>query len=244
MKVFPIDDPVAGEQVLSVQPVIERYPEADWNQRLEYFTGRALTHTALRLEQQGRAGHLATLGQALSPGVVMGLETSAAEVSAGLVIEIAAGMGIAASGEIVHINRNRQVLLGDVRVYAPASVLDADGDSSQGEGEYRLGDTLASLRNEGRPLPEVLVLVLQPVAVEHFGQQPSTDPCDYDPTDEAFENWQWLDGCRLALYAWNQTLGPVPVPGNWRRNRIARAVFEYEESQDQFAVASAARSEL
>ena len=160
MKVFPIEDPVAGEQVLSVQPVIERYPEADWRQRLEYFSGRALTHTALGVEQQSRGGHLATLGQALSPGVVMGLEVGAAETVTGLVIEIAAGMGIAASGEIVHINRNRQVLLDDIRVYAPASVLDADWDSSRGAGEYRLGNTLATLRTEGRPLPEALVLVL------------------------------------------------------------------------------------
>ncbi len=228
MKVFPIDDPVVGEQVLFVHPTIARYPDADWRQRLEYFTGRALTHTALRLEQQSRGGHLATLGQALSPGVVMGLEADATEIDGNMVIEIAAGMGIAASGEIININRNQHALLDDVRVYAPASILDADWDSSQGEGAYKLGDTLARLRADGRPLPEAMVLVLQPVAVEHFGQEDSTDPCDYDPTDEAFENWQWLDGCRLALYAWNPKLGPVPSPGMWLRNRIANAIFDYE----------------
>jgi len=228
MKRFPIDDPVVGEQVLSVQPTIERYPDADWRQRLEYFTGRALTHTALRLEQQSRAGHLATLGQALSPGVVMGLEADAAEIDGAVVVEIAAGMGIAASGETVHINRNQQTLLDDIRVYAPASILEEDWDSSLGEGAYRLGDTLAELRAAGRPLPEAMVLVLQPVAVEHFGQEDSTDPCDYDPTDEAFENWQWLDGCRLVLYAWHPALGPLPVAGSWRRNRIAHAIFDYE----------------
>ena len=230
MKVFPIDDPVVGEQVLSVQPVIARYPTADWQQRLEYFTGRALTHTALQLEQQSRSGHLATLGQAVSPGVVMGLEADAAVIDGKVVIEIAAGMGIAASGEIVHINRNQQALLDDVRVYAPASILDPDWESSQGEGAYVLGDTLAELRAAGRPLPEAMILVLQPVAVEHFGQQDSTDPCDYDPSDEAFENWQWLDGCRLALYAWNPKLGPLPMLGMWHRNRVAHAIFDYERS--------------
>lgn len=228
MKVFPIDDSVVGEQVLSVQPVMARYPAADWQQRLEYFTGRALTHTALQLEQQSRSGHLATLGQAVSPGVVMGLEADAAVIDGKVVIEIAAGMGIAASGEIVHINRNQQALLDDVRVYAPASILDPGWDSGEGEGAYALGDTLAELRAAGRPLPEAMILVLQPVAVEHFGQQDSTDPCDYDPSDEAFENWQWLDGCRLALYAWNPKLGPVPMPGMWHRNRIAHAIFNYE----------------
>ncbi|MDZ7754068.1 MAG: hypothetical protein U5S82_21115 [Gammaproteobacteria bacterium] len=226
MKVFPIDDPVRGEQLLAVEPAIERYPDADWRQRLEYFTGRALTHTALRLEQQSRAGHLATLGQAVSPGVVTGLEADAAQGGDGVVIEIAAGMGIAASGEMVHINRNRQLMLEDIRVYAPASLLAGEGD----EGAYRLGDTLGELRAAGVALPQAMVLLLQPVAVEHFGQPDSSDPCDYDPTDEAFENWQWLDGCRLVLYTWDVRLGPLPVVGYWRRNRIAYAIFEYERT--------------
>lgn len=224
MKVFPIADPVHGEQVLAVEPAMARYPDADWRQRLEYFTGRALTHTALRLEQQSRAGHLATLGQAVSPGVVTGLEADAVTTSEGVVIEIAAGMGVAASGEIVHINRNQQVLLDDIRVYAPAAILEGAGE----EGAYKLGDTLGALRAAGVALPEAMVLLLQPVVLEHFGQQPSSDPCDYDPTDEAFENWQWVDGSRLVLYTWDPQLGPLPVMGDWRRNRIAYAIFDYE----------------
>ena len=118
MKVFPIDDPVVGEQILAVQPAIEPYPDAGWQQRLQYFTGRALTHAALRLEQQWRSGHAATLGQVFSPGVISGLEVVAAESSAGVVVEIAAGAGLAASGEIVTVNRNQQLLLDDIRVYA------------------------------------------------------------------------------------------------------------------------------
>jgi hypothetical protein len=228
MKLFPIHDPVAGEQVLAVQPQIARYPDADWRQRLEYFSGRALTHTALRLEQYGRAGHLATLGQALSPGVVTGLEAVAATLSNGVVIEISAGMGLAASGEIISLNHNHQVRLDDIRVYAPASLLDSTVDTSSGEGAYKLGDTLADLRAAGKALPQAMILVLQPVVVEHFGQQPSTDPCDYDPSNEAFENWQWLDGFRLLLYTWPAALGEVPLPGAWRRNRIAHAIFERE----------------
>ncbi len=324
MKLFPIEDPVVGEQILAVQPQIERYPDAKWRQRLEYFTGRALTHTALTLEQQGRAGHLAMLGRAVSPGVVIGLEATAQPTAEGAVIEIAAGLGIVTSGEIVNINRNQRVLLDNIRVYAPATLLGLDlyllqeayswlrrdgstglsglsvkdygreleanlidlhkrlreqhyfappikqiwidkkgikkrpkglskiedsivqkavsmlmgadyeqqnedgADNGSGADAYRLGDMLGQLRKAGRALPEAMVLVLQPVAVEHFGQDPATDPCDYDPTDEAFENWQWLDGCRLALYAWNQVLGPLPVAGEWRRNRIAQAIFDHE----------------
>jgi len=226
MKVFPIEDPVAGEEVLAVEPKIERYPNADWRQRLEYFTGRALTHTALRLEQQSRAGHLATLGQALSPGVVEGLEAVATQLSEGVVIEISAGMGLAASGEVVTLNRNQQVLLDDIRVAIPAALLDGEG----AEGAYKLGDTLAQLRSRNVALPEAMILLLQPVAVEHFSQPDSTDPCDYDPSDAAFENWQWLDGFRLVLYAWPVELKPVPAPGLWFRNRLANAIFEQERN--------------
>ncbi|MFH7319191.1 hypothetical protein ACHHRT_01125 [Desulfurivibrio sp. D14AmB] len=220
MKIFPIAAPIDGEQVLAIQPPLARHPQADWRQRLEYFTGRALTHDALRLEQRHRDGRLATLGQSLMPGVVTGLEVAAAKEHAGAVLEIAAGMGLAASGEIVHLNRNQRVRLDDIRVYAPAAVLGGE----EAEGAWRLGDTLAELRAAERPLPLDMVLVLQPVAVEHYGQEPSTDPCDYDVSDEAFENWQWLDGCRLVLYAWNSRLGP----GNWRRNRVAYALFDWE----------------
>ena len=235
MKIFPILDPVSGEQVLSVEPAIEAYPDAQWRQRLNFFAGRALTHTALRTEQQGRAGHLATLGQALSPGVVTGLEAVAAPDarpgSTDVVIEISAGMGLAASGEVVSINRNHRVLLDDIQVYAPAALLDSEASSSSTGGAYRMGDTLAEIRAANLPLPQAMVLVLQPVAVEHFGQEPSTDPCEYDSSDEAFENWQWLDGCRLALYAWPAELGPLPAPGPWRRNRIAHAVFNHERGR-------------
>jgi hypothetical protein len=228
MRVSPIDDPVTGEQILAVQPPLARNPEAGWQQRLEYFTGRALTHTALRQEQQVRSGRLATIGQVFSPGVVSGLETVAAATEGGALLEIAAGAGLAVSGEIVTVNRNQQVRLDDIRVYAPAAML--AGGSATTEGAYRLGDALAALRAHGLALPQAMVLVLQPVAVEHFSALTSTDPCEYDPTDAAFENWQVLDGCRLALHAWPAELGPLPEAGSWRRNRIAHAVFEYERT--------------
>jgi len=229
MKVFPIDDPVHGEQVLAVQPPIERAPGADWLQRLEYFSGRALTHSALNLEQKSRSGHLATLGQAVSPGVVTGLVATAAQNSEGVVIEVAPGTGMALSGEIVHINRHQQVMLDDIRVYAPAALLEGDGQG----GAFKLGDTLGKLRAAGTALPGAMVLVLQPVTVVHFDQEPSTDPCDRDPTDQAFENWQWVDGCRVLLYAWDPGLSPLPVMGSRRRNRLAYAVFDLERGMGE-----------
>lgn len=228
MKIFPIDDRVTGEQVLAVQPRIARYPDADWRQRLEYFTGRALTHTALRLEQTGRSGQLATLGQAFSSGVVSGLETVAHVQSSGVVLEVAAGMGLTAGGEPVSLNRNHQVLLDDIRVCAPASLLSGQTGGSTTEGAYAIGDTLSELRSQGIDLPSAMVLLLQPVSVEYFSQPESTDPCDYDPSKEAFENWQWVDGFRFILYSWPASLGILPAAGAWRRNRIGHAIFEGE----------------
>jgi len=229
MNVFPIHDPVQGEQILAVQPGLERYPDPDWRQRLQYFSGRTLTHTALDLEQQSRSGRLATLGQAVSSGVVTGLEVSAARTEEGVVIEIASGMGIAASGEIMHVNRNQQVLLDDIRVFAPAVMLGGEG----AEGAPTLGDTLGTLRAGKVPLPEAMVVVLQPAVVVHFSHKDSTDPCELDPSDAAFANWQWVDGCRLVLYAWDPDLSPLPVAGSWRRNRIAYAVFDAERNLSQ-----------
>ncbi len=229
MKTFAISDPVAGEQLLGIEPAMAAYPDAGWRQRLNYFSGRALTHTALRTEQQGRAGHLAALGRLLSAGVVTGLEVVAATAAEGAVsIEIAAGMGLAASGETVTLNRNRQLRLDDIQLHAPAALFGDEAPAAPTGGAYRTGVTLAEARSAALPLPQALVLVLQPVAVEHVGEAPSLDPCEYDPSDEAFENWQWLDGCRALLYAWPAELGPLPSPGPWRRNRIAHTIFSHE----------------
>lgn len=228
MKIFPIDDGVSGEQILAVQPQIERYPDTDWRMRLEYFTGRALTHTALRLEQRGRSYHLATLGNSFSPGVISGLEAVASVQSSGVLLEIAAGMGLTKSGETVSLNRNHQLLLDDTRVCAPASLLSGQAGATSAEGGYAIGGTLGELRSQAIDLPSAMILVLQPVSVEYFSESDSSDPCDFDPTDEAYENWQWVDGFRLLLYTWPVAMGVLPGQGDWRRNRIANAVFEAE----------------
>lgn len=228
MKRFPIKDSVAGEQLLAVSPPLAREPNADWRQRLVYFSGRALTEHAFRVEQNGRLGHVATLGQAFSPGVVTGLEVSAAQTGEGVVLEIAAGMGLATSGEIVTLNRNHQLRLDDIQVFAPAALLGPSADAEADEGAGRLGESLAELRAAGRPLPEAMILVLQPVSVEVFSEEATSDPCEADASAEPFENWQWIDGCRLLLYAWPAWLGAVPVAGAWRRNRMAHAIFEAE----------------
>ncbi len=230
MKVFPIEQPLAGEAVLAVQPPLQGDGQAGWRQRLNYFTGRRLTHTDLRLEQRERSARLALLAQALTPGVVSGLEVAARPAGIDTRLELAAGLGLAASGEVVQVNRNRSVRLDDIRVYAPAALLDGEAtEPTPPAAAYRLGDTLGQLRAQGVALPGSLILLLQPVAIEHVAQTELRDPCEIDPSDEAFENWQWLDGVRLVLYAWNPPVPWVtpPVPA-WARNRAAYRVFEAE----------------
>ena len=56
MKVFPIESPLDGEQVVGVHPDLKSFTDQDWRRRLNNFSGRTLTHTALRTEQAGRSG--------------------------------------------------------------------------------------------------------------------------------------------------------------------------------------------
>lgn len=232
MKRFPITNALAGEQLLAVSPPLARVPEADWRQRLVYFSGRALTQDAFAKEQDSRLGHIATLGQALSPGVIDGLEAAAAIIGAEVVLEVAAGTALAASGEILTLNRNHQVRLDDLQVFAPAALLGPSPQAGADEGAGRLGESLAELRAAGKPLPEAMILVMQPVSVQVYSEEVSSDPCEADASSEPFEDWQWLDGCRLLLYAWPAILGPVPLAGDWRRNRLAHAIFTAEQQLD------------
>lgn len=236
MKRFPVIDALAGEQLLAVSPPLARVPEADWRQRLVYFSGRALTQDALEKEQDSRLGHVATLGQVLSPGVIDGLEVGAALASDGVVLEIAAGTALAASGEILTLNRNHQLYLDDLQVFASAALLGPSPQAGADEGAGRLGESLAELRAAGTPLPEAMILVMQPVSVQVFSEEASSDPCEADASSEPFEDWQWLDGCRLLLYAWPAMLGPVPLAGDWRRNRLAHAIFTAEQSLERGAM--------
>ena len=74
MPATPITNPFAGEELVGVAPQLtQQVDPAFWRQRLSLFTGRALRDTALDAEQLYRAGLLATLGQAVTPGVVTGL---------------------------------------------------------------------------------------------------------------------------------------------------------------------------
>src|SRR5271165_6512585 len=76
MPATPITNPFPGEDLLGIEPQLLQQVDPGWRHRLSLFTGRALSDTALDSEQLYRAGLLATLGQAVSPGVVKGLVVS------------------------------------------------------------------------------------------------------------------------------------------------------------------------
>lgn len=142
MKVSRILNPLAGERVVGVDPAMKPNFEADWRRRLNLYTGRSLSDTALTTEQDGRAGRLATRGQMVSHGVVSGLELETqservtdreTEITITTSYQIAAGMGIAASGEDVLVTRPLMIDVLNVRIYAPTRIVEAiDRESDAG----------------------------------------------------------------------------------------------------------------
>lgn len=135
MKVSRILNSLAGERVIGVDPAMKPNFEADWRRRLNLYTGRSLSDTALTIEQEGRAGRLATRGQMVSHGVVsrLELETHSEQVldretgtvTTAFFYQVAAGMGIAASGEDVLVTRPLQIDVLNVRIYAPTRIVEA-----------------------------------------------------------------------------------------------------------------------
>src|SRR5262249_20080231 len=87
-------------------------------------------------------------------------------------------------------------------------------------------------------LPRVAILVAEPVTAELVGRSDPADPCPQDPRDDPYDDWQRIDGCRLALYLWPSevvavagTPGPgfsLPAPGPVLRNEFAWRVFHVE----------------
>ncbi len=241
MDVNPIKNPLNGEHVIDVSPPMQPDANLGWQRRLNLYSGRSLSARAFITEQQGRSGILATRGQLLSPGVITGLEVDL-EKPDSTYYQIAAGTGITATGEDVLIPRTLRVAVKDVRVYASAAILDSIAPTPTPTGVLtprKLGKTLGELIANGiaANLPRVGILVLQPIVAELVGRNDPRDPCETDPQNDAFEDWQLVDGCRLALYPWASEWIALPEAGDltqpaalgqWR-NRLAYTIFSAEK---------------
>jgi len=240
MKVTPIDNPVTGEWLLDVKPVMAPNTDAGWHRRLHYFTGRTLSHTALIAEQEGRSGRQALMGQGLSKGIISGIEIKKSDDAKRILIS--PGHGIALTGEDVFVPRSLQIEVRDIRVYAPVDLLPEPSDTTLSGSDAllarALGPTLGELIDDGVALPRAGILILQAVAVDIKGSNDETDPCEEDADNDAFENWQVADGVRLIYYAWPSDYLTLPSPSvaettisekSWQ-NRIAYQIFEKEKT--------------
>jgi len=246
MDVNAIKKSLNGEHIVDVSPPMQPDANLGWQRRLNLYSGRALSDRALITEQQGRSGILATRGQLLSPGVITGLEVDLEKPDSAH-YQIAAGTGITATGEDILIPRTLRVAVQDVRVYASAAILDSPTPipipTSAPTGiltSRKLGKTLGKLIANGiaATLPRVGILVLQPIVAELVGRNDPRDSCETDPQNDAFEDWQIVDGCRLVLYLWASEWLALPESGDltqpsalgrWR-NRLAYTIFSAEKA--------------
>jgi hypothetical protein len=262
-----IIDPLPSEQIVAISPSPDDPAIANpaianpasaarsRRRRLNLFTGRALSHQNLQLEQTYRDTHLALLGQQRSPGVVEGLEANILRRPAPTdsttdsiinnplndLLLIEAGIGLTPQGEELRLAARHTVRLGDLPVYAPPEVL-SGADTTLGDGNSpleprRLGDSLQTLVNRGITLPNAGIVLLQPITTESSGTEASSDPCQIDVAKLAFANRQLIEGARLILYAWptewlallTLEASTAAAVNRWR-TRLAYSIFRRELS--------------
>ncbi len=215
--VRPIQEVFPGESVLGMSPPLDRTVDPVWNRRANLYTGRSLSDTIFMVEQIGRAGHLAATGSMLSTGRVQGLDVVLERTEGGEVLVLLPGYGVTSTGDDVMVATPQRIRVQDIPVIAPGLT---SGDAPVAR---RLGDVL------GAGEPVVGVLVLQPVVVEQVADNDPTDPCEQDPQNFAFEDWQMVDGCRLCCVLWEDSWIARPaVDAQWR-NRLAHALFDWEQ---------------
>ncbi|GEM_PF-1451863 len=250
---------LANEHALATDPPLARDTGAFWRRRLRPFAGRALTHTALEAEQTGAAGVQRLRGQSVRAGTVAGLAVARLPGTGDpwrFGLQIDEGLGLARSGEDVRL-RARRIDLRELPVIAPPDWFgsedaedgaaeggenDSEGSGSEDGGLHDVrsrivGPTLGDLIERGADggLPPLAILVAQPVTV--FVADDGGDPgCPPDRRDIGFLDPIYVDGARLALFAWPTDLravddGPsftVPPGGDQRRNLAADMIFAAE----------------
>lgn len=225
-----ISNPVSGESLVGTEPQLLQQVDPGWRRRLNLYTGRALTATALDDEQAYRGGLLATLGQSVTAGTVNGLALTLDTSGVEPVLTVSAGYGISAGGQDVVLNSALKTALSTVAII--------DGVTGAVVGVFR--DFAAQPANASY----AGILVLQPVVAQVSGQQLNTgaEPlivsgnlgasCDQDPAEYPFEDWQIADAVRLVFVPWPShapglAMPPLDPPGTWR-NRLAYAIFNAE----------------
>ena len=148
MTITAITQPLPGERLLELSPPDALAAAQTWLHRPNLFPGRALTAPTLAARSAWAAGHVAQRGQAFTPGVVNGLEVGleigrAQSGRSGelpsltkkkgtpiakfpVFLRIAAGRGLAASGEDVVLPQEIRINLDKLPVVAPPGVLSGE----------------------------------------------------------------------------------------------------------------------
>lgn len=230
MPTTPITNPISGESLVGTEPQLLQQVDPGWRHRLNLFTGRALTDTALKNEQKYRSSLLTTLGQSVTPGTIKGLALTIESSGADPLLVVTPGYGIAASGMDVALLRTLKTRLSTLAVIDGAS------------GNVQL--TFHEFVSDPTHTTNAGILILQSVSAEVSGQAMDTGTgpievsgnlgasCDMDPEEYAFEDWQIADGARLVFLPWPAGVPALPLPdrtpeATWR-NRLAYAIFEAE----------------
>ncbi|RMH38041.1 MAG: hypothetical protein D6690_01060 [Nitrospirae bacterium] len=246
MNIKKISSPLPGERLVGIDPALSPYLERDGRHRSNLYPGRALSPGALILDQRHRDERLILSGQALSPGIVDGLEVALSSESAGagpsaahIVATVAPGRGLTLAGDDLVVLHPQRIPLGNIPVYGPLSWFEEGGDTHiEAEGTSdaestvmtprRLGSTIQELQARGVAIPPAGILMLQPVVAEMIGELDPHDPCEQDPQQDAFDDWQIVDGCRLIWYAWPTEWLPLPPVSPQWRNELAYRIFARE----------------
>lgn len=231
MPATPITDPVSGESLVGTEPQLRQQVDPGlWRQRLNLFTGRALSVSALDSEQAYRGGLLSTLGQAVTAGTVRGLGLTMDLSGADPLLVVSPGYGLSATGQDVVLNSTLKAHLSTLTVIDPVT----------GNQRYSFHQSVGDPTNK----TYAGILLLQPVIAQVSGQflDTGTGPievsgnlaasCDQDPTEYAFEDWQIADAVRLVYLPWPVGVPALPLPATspeatWR-NRLAYSIFEAE----------------
>lgn len=260
MNIAPVPTPLPGEHLIATSPTMRPDTDARWRQRLNYWAGRSLTAEALELDQENRAARLAWLGRLVTPGVISGLEVALEEPATpqtelsldGYFLHVAAGSALAANGEDVVVPRPLRVALSDIPVqylrvprtdeFPSGEERPAGAEEPTPETQPRLSlgnSTLYLDRFPGGYIPWAAVLVLRPAELRTFGNFDPEDPCELDPSRDAFADERRVDAAQLRFCQLPVPWETLPLLANrgdatWR-NRLAYAVFgaEAEDSPRQ-----------
>nr|WP_321398837.1 hypothetical protein [uncultured Desulfobacter sp.] len=212
MKIAFTKHPFEGERVIRTSPSMSNRISSDWYRRPHLYTGRALTADTLISNTKHHLRHLQLAGRHISRGVIQGLTLSHYQrqyTDAGGTrrteqwLRLSAGQGITPWGEDVTLPETSDILMDNVAVWESEN-------APRGAG----------------------IFLLQPLEILDEIVSDTENQCQWDETQDAFDDEQIVDGCRLVFMPWpTGLLGPIPqVSDPQFRNRLVYRIFDHEQA--------------